>query len=178
MNNKLVKGITFGGSNTNQEQPIAQLNPYIQLVQFEEGMIENIEVRRNFLANPFTLQALDKVKRLFTLHDGYCTTKMVAEYFEVPEITIKTLVLRNRKELNGLIVLKGDDLKQWKKNSSEIIASPSLTLYNRRTILNIAMLLRDSIIAKAIRYVILNVLNTEELELNGLILLKGDTLKQ
>ena len=64
MNNKLVKGITFGGSNINQEQPIAQLNPYIQILQLEERMIENIEVRRNFLANPSTLQALDKVKQL------------------------------------------------------------------------------------------------------------------
>ena len=45
------------------------------------------------------------------------------------------------------------------------IANPksrSLTLYNRRVILNIAMLLRDSIIAKEIRYVILNVLDTKE----------------
>ena len=65
--------------------------------------------------------------------------------------------------------MTGDNLKQWKENSSEIMSLPSeiinssiLTLYNRRTILNIAMLLRDSIIAKAIRYVILNVLDTEE----------------
>ena len=40
--------------------------------------------------------------------------------------------------------------------------SSSLILYNRRVILNIAMLLRDSIIAKTIRHVILNILDTEE----------------
>ena len=67
--------------------------------------------------------------------------------------------------------MTGDNLKQWKEDVRCImqrtsdIANPkssSLTLYNRRVILNIAMLLRDSIIAKAIRYVILNVLDTEE----------------
>ena len=167
MNNKLVKGITFG-EITNQEQPIAQLNPYMQIELYEEEMLENIEVRRNILANPFMLQALDEVKQLITLPDEYCTTKMVADYFEVPEVTIKILVIRNREELelNGSIVLKGDALKQWKKDLSYImqltsnIANPkssSLTLYNRRTILNIAMLLRDSIIAKTIRLVILKV---------------------
>lgn len=170
MNNKLVKGITFGGNNT--QQPVEEINPYIQAVQlYEEGMLENIDVRRNNLANPFTIQALDKVKQLVTLPDGYCTTKMVAEYFEVPIETIKTMIKRNREELelNGLIVLTGDDLKQWKEDGrfimnlpSDIIKSSVLTLYNRRTILNIAMLLRDSIIAKAIRYVILNALDTEE----------------
>ena len=45
---------------------------------------------------------------------------------------------------------------------SEINKSSILTLYNRRVILNIAMLLRDSIIAKEIRHVILKVLDTEE----------------
>ena len=186
MNNKLVKGITFGGNNT--QQPVEEINPYIQAVQLyenEEGMTE--EVRRNYLANPFTLEALDKVKQLITLPGGYCTAKMVADYFEVPEGTIKQLVLRHREELelNGLIVLSRDTLKQCKEDMTYImslapicliisltamslrsdIANPkchSLTLYNSRTILNIAMLLRDSIIAKAIRYVILNVLDTEE----------------
>ena len=167
MNNKLVKGITFGGI-TNQ---IVQLNPYIQPIQlYEEGMIENIEVRRNTLANPSTLQALDKVKQLITLPYGYCTTRIVADYFEVSFETIKKNVQRNREELelNGLIVLSGDTLKQWKEYiscimslTSEINYSSSLALYNRKTILNIAMLLRDSIIAKEIRYVILKVLNTE-----------------
>ena len=173
MNNKLVKGITFGGI-TNQEQPIVQLNPYIQPVQLsEEGMLENIEVRRNTLANPFTLLALDEVKQLITLPDEYCTTRMVADYFKIPEKTIRKNVQRHREELefNGLIILRGDDLKQWKENCSSImslrsdIVNPkchSLALYNKKTILNIAMLLRDSIIAKAIRHVILNVLYTKE----------------
>ena len=67
--------------------------------------------------------------------------------------------------------MTGDNLKQWKEDVSCImqltsdIANPkscSLTLYNRRTILNIAMLLRDSIIAKEIRFVILNELDTKE----------------
>ena len=42
MNNKLVKGITFGGI-TNQEQPIAQLNPYMQLIQMQESMITQMD---------------------------------------------------------------------------------------------------------------------------------------
>ena len=171
MNNKLVKGITFGGNNT--QQPVEEINPYIQVIQLyekEEGMLENIEVRRNNLANPLTLQALDKVKELITLPNGYCTTRIVADYFEVPFETIRKNVQRNREELefNGLIVLTGDTLKQWKEYisciaslTSEINYSSSLALYNRKVILNIAMLLRDSIIAKAIRHVILNVLNTE-----------------
>ena len=51
--------------------------------------------------------AYDKVKELITLPDEYCTTKMVADYFRVPEATIRKNALRHREELefNGLIIL-------------------------------------------------------------------------
>ena len=162
----LIEGIRF-------EVSLAQ-----QIVESEEFILNNAYGRCNMLnTNPRLPEALDKVKILNTMPDGYMTIQMVANYFEVPINTIKATVNRNQEELfmNGLVVLKGEELKGYLSNDfvsciMQLTKIRHLTLLNRRVILNIAMLLRDSIIAKAIRYTILNVLDTDE----GKILLQQE----
>ncbi|MGW4807760.1 hypothetical protein [Kitasatospora sp. NPDC004272] len=127
-------------------------------------------------------EVLDEVKALVLLPDGlYVTTRMVADYFEVGEKTIRTLLRRHRQELesNGYTVLKPVDnpenqsfnMKLWQVNDTEggdgtpyVPAPPvdnpygrpqgggnGVALYSRRAVLNVAMLLRDSEVARRVR---------------------------
>lgn len=115
---------------------------------------------------------LDRVKVVPTLPDNlHLTTEMVATFYDVPVETIKTSIQDNKDELirNGLRVLKGTELKQLKQDVSAGEGSkagnqPSinpkvsqLTLFNRRTLLNVGMLLRDSEVAKQVRMYLLEV---------------------
>ncbi|MFD7439929.1 restriction endonuclease [Streptomyces sp. NPDC059909] len=117
-----------------------------------EGMAERTEV-------------LNKVKALSLLPDGrHVTTAMVATYFDVTVEVIRQIKSRHREELtfNGMRTLQGADLQEFKRDIlslySESYPQPrsSLTLYPRRAILNIAMLLRDSEVARQVRTYLLD----------------------
>ncbi|MFK8847925.1 hypothetical protein [Streptomyces sp. Ac-502] len=112
------------------------------------------------------VDVLDKVKALVLLPDGlHVTTRMVADYFEVGDRAVNSLMRRHRAELseNGMHVLKGSDLRTFESSNLKLSAESypqgraHLTLYTRRTILNIAMLLRDSEVARAVRTYLLDV---------------------
>lgn len=111
-------------------------------------------------------EVLDKVKTLSLLPDGmHVTTAMVAAYFEVAETVINNLLSRHREELeaNGLTVLRGAELQEFK----ELILSSypgsypqprsGMAVWPRRAVLNVAMLLRDSEIARQVRTYLLDV---------------------
>ncbi|MER7137414.1 hypothetical protein ABT358_12720 [Streptomyces sp. NPDC000341] len=110
------------------------------------------------------VEALDKVKSLVMLPDGiHLRTEDVARYFEVSTAAVRRLTDRHQPELtdNGMKVLRGADLRPfhsdmlslWKGEGpgSYPQASTQLRLYTRRTVLNVAMLLRDSDIARSVR---------------------------
>ncbi|MEU2788531.1 hypothetical protein [Streptomyces sp. NPDC007100] len=109
---------------------------------------------------------LDKVKALVLLPDGlHVTTRMVADYFEVGDEAVKSIMKRHRDELrsNGMHALRGSDLQVFERSNLDLSKESypqgraHLTLYTRRTILNIAMLLRDSEVARAVRTYLLDV---------------------
>ncbi|MCQ8190592.1 DUF1664 domain-containing protein [Streptomyces rugosispiralis] len=109
---------------------------------------------------------LDKVKVLIMLPDGlHITTRMVAEYFEVGEEAVKSLAKRHREEFqsNGMHILRGSELQVFERsnldlsNSSYPQGRAHLTLYPRRAVLNVAMLLRDSDIARRVRTYLLDI---------------------
>ncbi|WP_431895795.1 hypothetical protein [Micromonospora haikouensis] len=109
---------------------------------------------------------LDRVKALSLLPDNtHATTEIVAGYYEVDTETVKKLVQRNRDELteNGLRVLRGDALREMKQGTAEGQAVPlpgnvnSLTLFTRRTVLNVGQLLTGSPIAERVRRYLLDV---------------------
>ncbi|MGW3296045.1 hypothetical protein ACWC9S_18920 [Streptomyces xiamenensis] len=129
----------------------------------EQALLESRTLRENVRGRTETL---DKVKALTLLPDGlHVTTALVATYFVVHRSTIKNLVARHRQELteSGLTVLQGADLQKFVglKMSPTDESYPQgnrrhLTLYTRRTVLNIAMLLRDSPVAREVRAHLLN----------------------
>jgi hypothetical protein len=107
------------------------------------------------------IEALDKVKALQLLPDGvHVTTALAAEYFEVEFEAIKKIVQRHREELesNGMTVLRGEalvafdrDILSLSNKSYPQAMRAHLTLLSRRAVLNVAMLLRDSEVARRVR---------------------------
>jgi uncharacterized coiled-coil protein SlyX/molybdopterin converting factor small subunit len=110
------------------------------------------------------VEALDKVKALALLPDSiHVSTEGVARYFEVSTEVVRQVTSRHREELteNGMQVLRGSDLREYQSDKMSLSSGDgvksypqrrsSLTLFTRRTVLNIAMLLRDSDIARRVR---------------------------
>ncbi|WP_328904815.1 hypothetical protein OG230_18345 [Streptomyces sp. NBC_00234] len=115
------------------------------------------------------VDALDKVKSLVMLPDGiHVRTEDVARYFEVSTEAVKKVTQRHRAEMeeNGLRLLRGADLRAFHRDMVSLWrgeeggsypqAVTQLTLYTRRTVLNVAMLLRDSDIARCVRTYLLD----------------------
>jgi phage antirepressor YoqD-like protein len=109
---------------------------------------------------------LDKVKTLVTLPNGFhITTQMVANYFEVPVETIKSVVEDHRTELEerGYRVLKGSELIEFASpfgGPANLGLSPmarSLAIFTRKAVLNVGQLLTKSEVSKAIRSYLLDV---------------------
>ncbi|MGW1025521.1 restriction endonuclease [Streptomyces sp. NPDC002577] len=102
---------------------------------------------------------LDRVKALSLLPDGmHVTTAMVAAYFGVTVEAIRALVLDHRAELeaNGYRVLTGSELSYFKQLSGIQSRTRSMALFSRRAVLNVAMLLRDSEVARQVRTYLLD----------------------
>jgi hypothetical protein len=123
----------------------------------EAALLESKALRSSVLDRT---DVLDRVKALSLLPDGmHVTTAMVAAYFEVGLEAIKSLVKDHRVELetNGYHLLTGDELRSFKDLSGIQSHTRSLALFSRRAVLNVAMLLRDSKIARQVRTYLLDV---------------------
>lgn len=102
------------------------------------------------------IEALERVKPLsgLTLPNGlHLLTEAVADYFAVPIRAVHSLVLDHREELvaYGYQVLTGPRLTAFKNASGIQSRARQLALFNRRTVLCAAMLLRESDIARQVR---------------------------
>lgn len=124
----------------------------------QENFINDKELREKSMDR---VEVLEKVKELLLLNGTEFATKyQISEYFEVQVDAIESIERRNKEEL-----LK-DGYRKYKK--SEIIslfgqldgikiANAGMNLFPKRAILRVAMLLRDSIVAKEIRTRLLDI---------------------
>lgn len=128
----------------------------------EAALLESKTLRDSALERT---DVLDRVKALSLLPDGmHVTTAMVATYFEVAETVINNLLSRHRLELesNGLRVLRGSDLREFQELNLSFSSEgypqrrSSLAVWSRRAVLNVAMLLRDSEVARQVRTYLLD----------------------
>lgn len=156
----------------------------------ENGIIDLNE--RKLQINENNIRVLESVKEILTLGDTeLMTVKMVANYFDVGLRAITSLVNDNRKELegNGLKKYTRNEFKELalkflegnSKLSYEIgrgkdtlimsiephketlnITNTGVNIFTKRTLLNIAMLLRDSKISKELRRRILDIVHDSE----------------
>lgn len=111
------------------------------------------------------VDVLDKVGAIQMLPDNtHVTTEMVAAFYEVPASTIESLAQANADELaaNGRRVLAGAELREFATpfggvaNLGVSAKARSLALYDRRAVLLVGMLLRDSAIARKVRQYLLD----------------------
>jgi restriction system protein len=122
----------------------------------ESALLESKSLRSSVLDRT---DVLDRVKALSLLPDGmHVTTAMVAAYFEVAVKSLESVVEVHREELelSGYQVLTGTRLTLFKRASGIQSRSRALALFSRRTVLNVAMLLRDSEIARQVRAYLLD----------------------
>ncbi|MDQ1069271.1 restriction endonuclease [Streptomyces canus] len=122
----------------------------------ESALLESKTLRDGVLERT---DVLDRVKALSLLPDGvHVTTAMVATYFEVTVDALRALVQDHRTELenSGYHVLAGSRLSDFKSLSGIQSRSRSLALFSRRAVLNVAMLLRDSEVARQVRVYLLD----------------------
>ncbi|NEC87707.1 restriction endonuclease [Streptomyces sp. SID12501] len=122
----------------------------------ETALLESKALRDSALDRT---DVLDRVKALSLLPDGmHVTTAMVATYFQVGIKAIRSLVLDHGTELqsNGYRVLTGSELSSFKELSGVQSHTRHLALFSRRTVLNVAMLLRDSEVARQVRVYLLD----------------------
>lgn len=147
--------------------------------RINEGIIDLNERKQKI--NEENIHVLEQVKDILTIGEAdLITVQMCADYFEVDKNVLEVLISRNREELeeNGLKVYKRKEFRELALNlhnvSLEIfkykdslkltdmtldITNRGITLLNKRTLLNIGMLLRDSKIAKELRRRILDVVH-------------------
>ena len=104
---------------------------------------------------------MDKVKVLpYLTKDARSTTQQVAAYYEVPEVTVRQILSRNKEEFSGdgIEVVKKKDFGRLSllHDVTDFGRIPSLTLLPKRAILRIGMLLTESPVAKTVRNYLLN----------------------
>lgn len=144
----------------------------------EMDLLQRKEAREDCVSR---VEVLDKVGELLLLpNTEYATTEQVANYYEVGIEAINSLVKDHREELqgNGFRVFKNSDIKvfdlkffkDFKKNRSVItyimddgeelkVGNKGVSLFPKRAILNVGMLLRDSEVAKEIRSRLLDIVH-------------------
>lgn len=147
---------------------------FLESKTLREGMVDKVDI-------------IDKVKSIAYLSsDLVVNVEMVSDFYEVSKKSINTIIERNRDELeeDGIMVLKGQELKDFKSNIchpqsddtkkrgclqseenpnkdvianySKISTSPSMTILTRRAMLRIGMLLTGSSVAIKVRNYLLN----------------------
>lgn len=124
----------------------------LQLVE-EEGLREKVISRT---------EVLDKVGELILLpNTEYATTEQVADYYEVDEALIRQVLVRNNGELisDGVKVLTGKGLSDIKSLSGIKSRARQMSVFPKRAVLRVGMLLRDSEIAKEVRTRLLDIIH-------------------
>lgn len=128
------------------------------------------KILRDEVINEERLEVLDKVKKLTKLGNSeLCTVQMVSDYYEVSKETIQSLVKDHREELqsNGMKLYKRAEilnvLEGHLGNNIEHLEVPNrgMNLFNKRSILNVGMLLTESKVAEQVRTLLLD--NHEQL---------------
>ncbi len=127
--------------------------------------VESQSVRNDTLDN-ISYDFLDKIKIIpYLTNDMVISTNQIANFYECGLEAVKTIIKRNREEFenDGMIVLKGQDLKDFKEEIGEVQNEPtlnyasSLTILPKRSLLRIGMILTNNAIATKIRNYLLNI---------------------
>ncbi len=114
------------------------------------------------LDDTYALETINKAKALLMAMwkgESIATTAQMAEYYEVPQDTVQTVLKRNREELasDGVKTLKGKQLIGMSIMDKPQDGITVLTIWTPRAALRLGMLLRDSLVAQKVRTILLDV---------------------
>lgn len=141
----------------------------------EFDILNNANVRKELMDNNKSLAVVEEYKHIETIRDtiDYLTITQVAEYFNVEYDAIRKLISRHKEELieNGLLLLNGTETREffvadnvsYKNIQGGFVvddfkfANKLNYLVDKRCLLNIAMLLTESKVAKGIRSKLLDI---------------------
>ena len=125
-------------------------------------LTESKTIREGYVKEEY-FDVLDKIKAIpYMTKDMVFSVEQVANYYEVSKKAINTIIERHRDELetDGIMVLKGEELKEFKDKvwylhgeDTKIISNKTtvFTIMTKRAMLRIGMLLTTSPIAKLVR---------------------------
>jgi CBS domain-containing protein len=125
--------------------------------------------KMNGTSHEQALNLLNKAKALVMAlwqGTGAATTKQMAEYYDVGNEAIQSCIKDHRSEFesDGLRVVSGGELKALRSQVLDAMSQKDLpekttvlTIWTPRAALRLGMLLRDSGVAKAVRTMLLNV---------------------
>jgi len=110
-------------------------------------------------------EVLDKVKELAVLPIGdYVESKRVCEYFDISQATLASVIKKGKEEFksDGVITLTGSELGKYKsdlysKHNIFLKARASITMYPKRAVLRLAMMLDRSPVAKEVQNYLLEI---------------------
>ena len=146
----------------------------------EFQLVEKRELREEFIGR---MEVLDKVGDLILLPSAeFATTEQVATYYGVTTRCIEDIISNNKEELisDGYGIRKADDfitelnfgnkvtkqrgkfLVEFDENNVVTFAPRGISLFPKRAILRVGMLLRDSEVAKEIRSRLLDIVHDAE----------------
>lgn len=95
----------------------------------------------------------------------YMTEPMVANFYGVPNKTIKTLATRNENELKGYgyKVYKKSEILKFQDETLENVPNRGLRLYPTKAVIVVGMMLTDSPVAEQLRRDIMDILFGNEI---------------
>ena len=131
-------------------------------------LTESKTMRKEYIDNEQNYDILDKIKAIPYLNDDMVlSVEQVANYYEVSNEAIKTVIKRHRDELeeDGISTMVGEELREFKRILTEVHGASqsligkrtaNLTIVTKRAMLRIGMLLTTSPIAKKVRNYLLD----------------------
>lgn len=133
----------------------------------EHDTPDNLEFvnRQSILNNDL---AIARLANAYQLSGKYFTNQQIVDFFQISTQTLERIISENRDELmhNDFTVLKGSSLTKFQEENPEFFATltnegrkiTNLSVSTVRTILNIAMLLKNSDKAQEVRSKMLDII--------------------
>lgn len=135
-----------------------------------KDLTTSIVDRQNILNNKFALEAIQKeinLKGILWNNKLYLTKEMVASFFNVDIRTVERYISKYSTELqsNGYGVIRGSELEEFLKAYRKDFATDinvghkirSLSVFDFKAFLNLAMLLSESETAAEVRHIMLDI---------------------
>ena len=131
-------------------------------LDFQEKDVRNAQLA-NFTQED-SLKALNKAKSLVMAYwhgETIATTKQVASFYSIDEDVLRKILVRQRDEFysDGARKIEGQELQDARAILSLASATSVATIWTPRAILRAGMLLRDSLVAKQVRAMLLDLVS-------------------